>query len=77
MEGKGKGLVILLSGKPGCGKTLTAEAVAEVTRKPLYMVSAGELGTTPETVDKVWIKLPRSCQHLLTEKLQLVIDSGS
>lgn len=52
VEGKGKGLVILLSGKPGCGKTLTAEAVAEVTRKPLYMVSAGELGTSPEDVDK-------------------------
>ncbi|KAE8447854.1 hypothetical protein EG329_010083 [Mollisiaceae sp. DMI_Dod_QoI] len=49
--GKGRGLVILLSGNPGCGKTLTAEAVAEVTQKPLYMISAGELGTAPETVD--------------------------
>ncbi|TVY84619.1 putative AAA domain-containing protein [Lachnellula suecica] len=49
--GKGRGLVILLSGNPGCGKTLTAEAVAEVTRKPLYMISAGELGTSPEKVD--------------------------
>ena len=28
--GKGKGLVGLLAGPPGCGKTLTAEAVAEV-----------------------------------------------
>ncbi|CAG8981389.1 hypothetical protein HYALB_00009601 [Hymenoscyphus albidus] len=50
--GKGQGLIILLSGNPGCGKTLTAEAVAEVTRKPLYMVSAGELGTKPPEVDK-------------------------
>ncbi|KAF8862669.1 P-loop containing nucleoside triphosphate hydrolase protein [Acephala macrosclerotiorum] len=49
--GKGRGLVILLSGNPGCGKTLTAEAVAEVTRKPLYTISAGELGTSPEKVD--------------------------
>lgn len=51
VQGKGKGLIGLLSGGPGCGKTLTAEAVAEVTMRPLYMVSAGELGTAPEKVD--------------------------
>jgi hypothetical protein len=49
--GKGKGLVGLLCGKPGCGKTLTAEAAAEITHSPLYVVSAGELGTSPEEVD--------------------------
>ncbi|KLO11230.1 P-loop containing nucleoside triphosphate hydrolase protein [Schizopora paradoxa] len=49
--GKGRGLIGLLAGPPGCGKTLTAEAVAETTHKPLYAVSAGELGTTPEDVD--------------------------
>ncbi|KLO10225.1 P-loop containing nucleoside triphosphate hydrolase protein [Schizopora paradoxa] len=49
--GKGRGLIGLLAGTPGCGKTLTAEAVAEITRKPLYAVSAGELGTTPESVE--------------------------
>jgi len=49
--GKGRGLIGLLAGAPGCGKTLTAEAVAETTRKPLYAVSAGELGTTPESVE--------------------------
>jgi len=49
--GKGRGLIGLLAGTPGCGKTLTAEAVAETTRKPLYAVSAGELGTTPESVE--------------------------
>ena len=30
VKGKGKGLVGLVCGPPGCGKTLTAEAVAEV-----------------------------------------------
>lgn len=49
--GKGRGLIGLLAGPPGCGKTLTAEAVAETTHKPLYAVSAGELGVTPEDVD--------------------------
>ena len=57
IKGKGRGLVGLLSGTPGCGKTLTAEAVAEVTHKPLYALSAGELGITPTsleaTLDKV------------------------
>ncbi|KAK1585439.1 AAA family ATPase [Colletotrichum navitas] len=50
--GKGKGLVGLLSGPPGVGKTLTAEVVAELSRRPLYVISAGELGTTVDKVDK-------------------------
>ena len=35
VEGKGKGLVSVLHGPPGVGKTMTAEAVAEFTRRPL------------------------------------------
>ncbi|KAH8724359.1 P-loop containing nucleoside triphosphate hydrolase protein [Phaeosphaeriaceae sp. PMI808] len=49
---KGQGLVGLLSGSPGVGKTLTAEAVSEVTKRPLYMVSAGELGIKADEVDR-------------------------
>ncbi|KAJ7492123.1 P-loop containing nucleoside triphosphate hydrolase protein [Mycena latifolia] len=52
VKGKGKGLIGLFSGSPGCGKTLTAEAVAEMTRRPLYSVSAGELGTEPKELDE-------------------------
>ncbi|KAK7533365.1 P-loop containing nucleoside triphosphate hydrolase protein [Phyllosticta citribraziliensis] len=52
VAGKGKGLIGLLCGRPGCGKTLTVEAISEETRKPLYAVSAGELGTNPADVDK-------------------------
>ncbi|KAJ7103087.1 P-loop containing nucleoside triphosphate hydrolase protein [Mycena belliarum] len=52
IKGKGKGLIGLFSGSPGCGKTLTAEAVAELTRRPLYSVSAGELGTQPKELDE-------------------------
>ncbi|KAF1955144.1 P-loop containing nucleoside triphosphate hydrolase protein [Byssothecium circinans] len=51
IDGKGRGLVGLLSGKPGLGKTLTAEAVSEVSHRPLYAVSAGELGTEVDVVD--------------------------
>jgi len=35
----------LLHGNPGVGKTLTAEAIAELLHRPLYSVSVGELGT--------------------------------
>lgn len=52
VSGKGKGLVGLLSGNPGVGKTLTAEVIAEVTKRPLYMLSAGELGTAIYDVEK-------------------------
>ncbi|OJI82824.1 hypothetical protein ASPTUDRAFT_149218 [Aspergillus tubingensis CBS 134.48] len=48
---KGKGLIALLTGSPGVGKTLTAEAVAEVTKRPLYVVATGELGIDPDIVD--------------------------
>jgi SpoVK/Ycf46/Vps4 family AAA+-type ATPase len=52
VSGKGKGLVGLLAGPPGSGKTLTAEAVAETTQKPLYSVSASELAGDAGTIDK-------------------------
>ncbi|KAI1108790.1 P-loop containing nucleoside triphosphate hydrolase protein [Nemania sp. NC0429] len=45
MSGKGQGLIFLLHGKPGLGKTLTAESVAEDLNRPLYSISGGELST--------------------------------
>ena len=52
MAGKGEGTIFLLHGPPGCGKTLTAEATAELLRRPLYTVSMGELGTSPEALEE-------------------------
>lgn len=42
---------MLLVGSPGTGKTLTAEVVADRLHKPLYMLSAGELGQDAESVE--------------------------
>ncbi|KAJ6023978.1 hypothetical protein N7540_004775 [Penicillium herquei] len=52
VQDKGNGPIALLTGTPGVGKTLTAEAVAEVTQRPLYVVATGELGINTDTVDK-------------------------
>ena len=52
IEGKGQGMIIQLNGPPGVGKTLTAEAVAETMRVPLYTISAGDLGTVPHVVQQ-------------------------
>ncbi|KAI1876813.1 uncharacterized protein JN550_000885 [Neoarthrinium moseri] len=50
--GKGNGLIMLLHGSPGTGKTLTAESVAEFAEKPLYRVTCGDMGTVATTVEK-------------------------
>ncbi|KAF4963425.1 hypothetical protein FSARC_8558 [Fusarium sarcochroum] len=52
IRGKGNGLFILLHGGPGTGKTLTAESVAEVAKKPLYRVTCGDIGTRAEAVEE-------------------------
>jgi hypothetical protein len=52
ISGKGRGIIIMLSGGPGIGKTLTAESVAEEMRVPLYIMSAGDLGTKSQEVEQ-------------------------
>lgn len=68
IEGKGQGLTILLVGTPGTGKTLTAEAVADKVRRPLYILSAGELGQDAVKVEE---KLKGLLE--LTEKWRAVL----
>ncbi|KAI0972612.1 hypothetical protein F4678DRAFT_460182 [Xylaria arbuscula] len=67
IAGKGSGLIMLLHGGPGTGKTLTAgkdmaiqnqayltyeNSVAELAEMPLYSVTCGDIGTGPEAVEK-------------------------
>jgi len=65
---KGSGLVMLLHGPPGSGKTLTAgmythedsehaahtveESIAEKTKRPLLALSSGDLGTNPDVAER-------------------------
>ncbi|KAL1955242.1 hypothetical protein VTO42DRAFT_8901 [Malbranchea cinnamomea] len=57
IQGKGRGLVVVLHGPPGTGKTLTAEGIAELLKRPLYMVSAGELGTDSRMLEAELTKI--------------------
>jgi ATPase family associated with various cellular activities (AAA) len=43
VKGKGKGLIILLHGAPGVGKTSTAECVAANAGRPLFPLTCGDL----------------------------------
>ena len=73
VKGKGKGLILVLHGPPGVGKTLTAETVAEFCQRPLYMVSSGDLGTDANTLDK---RLGRILDMAKTWKAVLLVDEA-
>lgn len=51
IDNKGGGSIFLLAGKPGIGKTITAETMAETLKRPLYMVGVGELGTDAKALE--------------------------
>ncbi|KAH6995840.1 hypothetical protein BKA56DRAFT_539060 [Ilyonectria sp. MPI-CAGE-AT-0026] len=51
VKGKGSGLIFLLHGKPGVGKTCTAECIAAFTKRPLMMLTPSDIGTTVEAVE--------------------------
>jgi len=51
IRGKGQGLLINLYGPPGVGKTFSAEATSELVKRPLYLIGAGDLGTTAANLD--------------------------
>ncbi|TDZ32480.1 26S proteasome regulatory subunit 4 [Colletotrichum spinosum] len=70
---KGKGLVGLLVGTPGVGKTLTAEVMAEVSHKALYTISSGELG---EDSLKVMSRLSQVMELAETWDAVLVLDEA-
>ncbi|KAI0117294.1 P-loop containing nucleoside triphosphate hydrolase protein [Daldinia grandis] len=80
-EGKGKGLIMLLAGPPGVGKTLTAESVAEELRKPLYRISAGDLGSSVSGVESSLTTAFAQCVHwnavLLIDEADVFLERRS
>lgn len=51
-KGRHGGMILLANGPQGTGKTLTAEVFAEHTKRPLYVLEMGELGTNLADVEK-------------------------
>jgi len=73
VKGKGQGLVCVLHGPPGVGKTLTAECVAEYVRRPLFMVSSGDLGGNSSSLDA---ELTKIMDMTSTWRAVLLIDEA-
>ncbi|KAI0839292.1 P-loop containing nucleoside triphosphate hydrolase protein [Hypoxylon sp. FL0890] len=75
MKHKGKGLVVLLHGSPGSGKTLTAESVAEAAERPLITSTLGELNQ-----DNISFyferRLKRLLQYATTWKAVVLLDEA-
>jgi hypothetical protein len=57
IQGKARGVIILCSGLPGTGKTLTGEVYAELIQCPLYIVQCSQLGTDEGELEKELAKV--------------------
>jgi SpoVK/Ycf46/Vps4 family AAA+-type ATPase len=81
IEGKGQGMIMLLCGPPGVGKTLTAESVAEHLRRPLYKLGAGDLVTDAHRVEAKLSEALKLCAHfgavLLIDEADVFMEARS
>lgn len=57
IQKKSGGTIICLNGRPGVGKTLCSESLAELLHKPLYSIGCGELGTSVDVLEKRLIEI--------------------
>ncbi len=51
IAGKMQGVIVLATGTPGIGKTLTAEVFSEMIEKPLYTVQCSQLGLDVKSIE--------------------------
>ncbi|KAK4224660.1 putative atpase aaa+ type core [Podospora fimiseda] len=80
VQSKGKGLIIVLFGTPGVGKTLTAETVAEYTKKPLYPINIGELSSQNDLVERLSMHFNRASRWdavLLLDEADVLLEKRS
>ena len=73
VKGKGKGLIILLHGAPGVGKTSTAECVAAQLRRPLLPITCGDISTK---VNKAEETLQEFCRLADRWRCVLLLDEA-
>ncbi len=73
IQKKSGGVIFALAGTPGCGKTLTAEAISELLHRPLYSITIGELGTTPELLE---LKLAEILEIAYAWKAIILLDEA-
>ncbi|GAB1211158.1 hypothetical protein ATERTT37_000270 [Aspergillus terreus] len=70
---KGKGLIILLHGAPGVGKTSTAECIAIELNRPLLPITCGHIGTTAPEAEA---KLEEFCKLAHRWRCVLLLDEA-
>ncbi|KFY96264.1 hypothetical protein V500_02531, partial [Pseudogymnoascus sp. VKM F-4518 (FW-2643)] len=73
VEGKGRGLIMLLYGPPGVGKTMTAEGLSEHLKRPLYTVSAGDLSKDAKHLEEQLCEMFEVAEHW---KALLLLDEA-
>ena len=60
---KGEGCIFLCYGPPGTGKTSTAECLAEKLHRPLWSLSVSQLGTTPQSLEVMLMRVMEVAVH--------------
>uniref|UniRef100_A0A6C0EAS2 ATPase AAA-type core domain-containing protein n=1 Tax=viral metagenome TaxID=1070528 RepID=A0A6C0EAS2_9ZZZZ len=79
IENKNGGVIILLYGSPGTGKTYTCQSLSDATKTPLYEISSGEINlTSPEALEKnlidIFKKTDRWNANLLIDEADVFLE---
>ncbi|KAG9228673.1 hypothetical protein BJ875DRAFT_388912 [Amylocarpus encephaloides] len=81
VAGKGKGVNMLLHGLLGVGKTLTAVAVSEHLKRPLYLISVGELPIVAADLEHQLTRIFKTASHwnaiLLLDEADVFLERRS